>query len=142
MTLCVSGKLDNVRVDIARKGGKSIQYTLPQTSIPTIEIMGHESKLYRISCSADAEEVGDLELQWRFLKLDHKSPTGFLPKSEEIPGTEESQEGVQLMTHSATSSKFRITVPSVKLDGLYYCEWTTATAVLRSPAFNLRILGS
>ena len=105
--------------------------------------MGYQSPSYTISCLADADSLHflDLEMTWVFKRYDRNSSDGYALKAVRFPSSDASPNGIQIIAHVLAMSKFTIGTPSRKLEGLYYCEWTTKTFVHRSPAIDLRLTG-
>jgi hypothetical protein len=78
------------------------------------------------------------------MKANRRSPTGYDrdARTIEFATNTERQYGLQLLLYSTTHSSFRISLPSDRLNGLYYCEWVFKGYIpYRSPAFNLVIEG-
>ncbi|XP_062516046.1 uncharacterized protein LOC134191443 [Corticium candelabrum] len=78
-------------------------------------------------------------MTWVFKRYDRNSSDGYALKAVRFPSSDASPNGIQIIAHVLAMSKFTIGTPSRKLEGLYYCEWTTKTFVHRSPAIDLRL---
>ena len=135
-------KLD---VTVERKGRTPIVYTLPQTGIPVLKMIGAISPQYKFSCSTEGLSIEQLEkvtLTWKFLKHVEVRKKGTVTDYESPVELKAGENGRHVVyARSFKKSHFMVTEPSSKINGVYYCEWMTPFTVQRSPTFEIFLTG-